>query len=296
MGAGQALERIEASVLRAASVRNFAALVAELRLLVERDDADEVLRRIAALTPPSVVSTLRAALIEAWRAGGTYALAAVEELPGPNPVVTMAGGRAAALGAIPAAVADLDTMLAAAVRQARQLAVAGAPADVVLAPLGAAVNRVRMTVTTSVHGVGNLAVTEVADLARLPTVWVAETDACVDCLAYSGRVADPGDGFPEGLTFARVPRTASSGAELIAPPKHPNCRCEVEPLGDEGYAEALRREAERSVLRGFSLESESMATRVEAASLLLQRGTDLPASVIRYAERAVGAGRFPSRT
>ena len=74
-----------------------------------------------------------------------------------------------------------------------------------------------------------------------------------------------------------------------------NCRCEVEPLRSQDYADALRREADRSVLRGFSLESESMKTRVEAAEDLLERDPDAPKSVIEFARDAVDEGRFPTR-
>lgn len=74
-----------------------------------------------------------------------------------------------------------------------------------------------------------------------------------------------------------------------------NCRCEVEPLRSQEYADALRREADRSVLRGFSLESESMKTRIEAAEDLLDRDPDAPRSVIEFARDAVDEGRFPTR-
>jgi hypothetical protein len=61
------------------------------------------------------------------------------------------------------------------------------------------------------------------------------------------------------------------------------------------YAEALRREADRSVLRGFSLESESMKTRIDAADRLVSRGVDAPKSVIAYARRSIKVGVFPTR-
>ncbi|MEI5603996.1 hypothetical protein, partial [Streptomyces brasiliscabiei] len=76
---------------------------------------------------------------------------------------------------------------------------------------------------------------------------------------------------------------------------HPRCRCELEPLVSREYADALRREADRSVLRGFSLESEPMRVRVEAAERLLARGVDAPKSVIAYARRAVKRGEFDTR-
>jgi hypothetical protein len=48
-------------------------------------------------------------------------------------------------------------------------------------------------------------------------------------------------------------------------------------------------------LRGFSLESESMKTRVDAADRLVKRGVEAPKSVVAFARRAVKAGEFPTR-
>ncbi len=49
------------------------------------------------------------------------------------------------------------------------------------------------------------------------------------------------------------------------------------------------------MLRGFSLESESMGVRIDAASRLLEQGVDAPKSVLAYAARYVKAGKFPDR-
>ena len=127
----------------------------------------------------------------------------------------------------------------------------------------------------------------------MPTVWVAETNACVRCLKYSGRVAPVGGTFPGGLTYGR-PRAATNGP-LKHPPLHPHCRCTVEPLRSREYAASLRREADRSVARGFSLESESMGTRIDAAERLLKTDPNLPKTVVQYAERAVRRGEFTTR-
>lgn len=124
-------------------------------------------------------------------------------------------------------------------------------------------------------------------------MWVAETNACVECLAYSGRVSKPGKPFPGGLTYG----AKSYHPEPVdVPPRHPRCRCTIEPLRDKSYAAALRREADRSVLRGFSLESESMKTRIDAADRLVSRGVDAPKSVIAYARRSIKVGVFPTRS
>jgi hypothetical protein len=66
--------------------------------------------------------------------------------------------------------------------------------------------------------------------------------------------------------------------------------------GGNDLPEALKREARRSVLKGWSLESESQASRLDAAERLLQRGARLPGTVEREARQAVRARRFRSRS
>lgn len=134
--------------------------------------------------------------------------------------------------------------------------------------------------------------TDVARIARKPMVWVAERDACVRCLAHAGHVVQVGEKFPAGLSFG--PYTYDDAVKT--PPLHPHCRCHLEVLNDPTYAEALQREARRSVLRGYSLESESMTVRVKAAKKLLDNGVDAPKTVQAYAGAAVKRGRFNTRT
>lgn len=125
----------------------------------------------------------------------------------------------------------------------------------------------------------------------LVSVWRAERDACVHCLAYQGHI-DDGEGYPAGLTFGTKPL---SNERVTRPPLHPNCRCTqslvhkdvVKPL-----AKAFKREAKRSVLRGWSRPSESEAVRLAAAKRLVSRGNTLPKSVNAYAEAAIRAGEF----
>ena len=74
-----------------------------------------------------------------------------------------------------------------------------------------------------------------------------------------------------------------------------NCRCTVEPLNDQAFADALRRESDRSVLRGFSLASEPMSVRIAAAERLLAKGVVAPKSVKKYAADAVKRGEFTTR-
>lgn len=190
------------------------------------------------------------------------------------------------------AIGELDTRAAALGGTIRTQSALGADDDTLLAPLLVLATAASRLATLAVNDAGNEGSAAVADAANVPLVWIAETDACVDCLAYSGQVCDPGDDFPGGLTYADMSRFDEA---LPGPPLHPNCRCTVEPLGDQSFADALRREADRSVLRGFSLPGESMTTRIDAARRLLARGVDAPKSVIAYAEKSVAAGQFPTR-
>lgn len=122
-------------------------------------------------------------------------------------------------------------------------------------------------------------------------VWVAERDACLHCLAYAGVTAAPGALFPEGLTFADRPMAAHE--PLLGPPRHPHCRCSLQPLHptDAAVSDGLKREARRSVLRGWS-DHDSLPERLRAADRLLARGADLPKTVEARARRAVRDGRF----
>lgn len=190
-------------------------------------------------------------------------------------------------------IAGLDKEGAAALAKSQKLAALGTDPLAAASPLIAHANKLRQTATSTVVGSGNAGVVDVGTAANMPMVWVAETDACVHCLAYSGQVVTAGDSFPSGLTYGRKP--LAPYGQLVAPPLHPYCRCHVEVLLDAGYAEALRREADRSVLRGFSLESESMSTRVDAANRLLEKGVDAPKSVIAYSTKSVKAGKFATR-
>lgn len=122
-------------------------------------------------------------------------------------------------------------------------------------------------------------------------VWVAERDACLVCLAYAGQTTAPGTPFPAGLTFGDKPQ--ADHEPLTSPPKHPHCRCVLQPLhpSDAAVAEGLKREARRSVLRGWA-DEDSEKLKLRAAARLLAQGADLPKSVERRARDAVRDGRF----
>ncbi|MCX5338361.1 hypothetical protein [Streptomyces sp. NBC_00140] len=132
-------------------------------------------------------------------------------------------------------------------------------------------------------------------------LWVSERDACVSCTAYAGLVVDVEDDFPGGLSWD--PQQRGRTEPLAAPPLHPHCRCRTVAWKDSWAGEgvpslpdALRREARRSIARGWSLPTESGAARIRAARELLRTGASLPKSVEEFARLSVLAGRFQERT
>lgn len=284
MTAELALARLEQQVLGVARVSGFLAAIDELRRMLAREDPrlrDAVLK----LAAPAIARDLTAAVAAGYNLGVRDAEAVIGEgrapgVPKSAPPAFMTAARAT------------ERTIATDIATARKLARAGADPAAVLSSVLHAGNTLSRDVATLVNAGGNAGSTAVADAAGRPTVWIAETNACVECLAYSGQVAEPGDAFPGGLTYGA--KSYNPGG-VVHPPRHPNCRCTVEPLLAPEYADALRREADRSVLRGFSLESESMKVRVDAAARLLDNGVKAPKSVVQFARRAVAAGEFPTR-
>lgn len=136
------------------------------------------------------------------------------------------------------------------------------------------INVVGQTARFVTNKAANEGLKYVADLdPDLISVWHPERDACVRCLNRAGQID------PKRL-----------------PPEHPNCRCVMWVLERETgkvIAASLVREAQRSILRGFSLPSESNRVRIDAARKLLNQGTNLPKSVKDYARTAVKRGQFP---
>lgn len=180
----------------------------------------------------------------------------------------------------------------------------------ILGQVGQAVTLAERDVRWSINAAYNQGVRSGTDAAGVRRMWVAEVDACLHCLAYSGEIAEPGQPYRAGLTYyvgpegSLKPLRQPAGLLLWGPPLHPNCRCDQEPyLGSEGYpvmpwerdetsvAAALKREARRSVLRGES-GSDSTPALVRAADALLAIGSGLPKSVEARARAAVRAGRF----
>lgn len=137
----------------------------------------------------------------------------------------------------------------------------------------------------------------VAQTAEIGLLWVAERDACLHCLAYSGLTVPSGGFFPQRLTFDDKPLDLPA---VQYPPRHPNCRCRVRPWSGGPNSPALseplalQREARRSVVRGWSAY-DSQRARLAAADRLLQAGAGLPKSVEERGRRAVERGSFGKR-
>lgn len=168
--------------------------------------------------------------------------------------------------------------------------------------------RAEAGVITAVHGQINAGTASVvesppAGLAVPGTaraVWLAERDACVHCLALSGHVRK-GPAFPWGLTFPPA-KPLKKWKELAGPPLHPHCRCQLVlwngvDTGGAGlnFPDSLRREAKRSVIKGWALPTESQTLRQRAASALLAAGAGLPPSVEARARAAVRSKKFRTR-
>jgi len=109
----------------------------------------------------------------------------------------------------------------------------------------------------------------------LSLVWVAERNACLNCLAYSGRVIAPGQLFPAGLTYGDHP--LKPYGPLAGPPLHPNCRCQLDAtsLAPGELDIGLAREAARSVARGLT-DHASTPARFRAVDRLVSRTPGIP--------------------
>lgn len=285
-----ALGRVERDVLSRGGVADWLVLADRLRAALD-DAPDDVRLIVLAMVAPQVERAALEAVVAAYRLGTTDALRILGDAADGSVAAALQLGSPTREAASP--VAGLDAEGALVVAQAQRLARADVDAGLIAAPVLGFARRLRGSVSDAVQRAGADAILTASRTARLPTVWVAETNACVHCLGLSGTVAQPGRDFDGSATYGRRP--LGNGAPIAAPPRHPFCRCTLEPLVAPEYAAALRREADRSVLRGFSLESESMAVRIDAAERLIERGVDAPKTVIAFSRRAVRAGAFPTR-
>lgn len=284
------LERLERRILGRPDVSAWLDGILTLRAMLATD-APGIEAAVRSLAAPALEGTLTVANLDALSTGITSAI----DTLGLDPDVDVAkveGKVKVPPTLLGNPVPGFDAVLALALTQAIELARIGTPPDAFLAPLFGAATKTRMAIADVVTTAGNRGVTDVARAARRPMVWVAERNACVRCLAHQGESVTPGEKFRAGLTYG--PYTYDDAVK--APPLHPHCRCHLEILNAPEYAAALKREADRSVLRGFSLESESMRTRVYAADKLIADGVDAPKSVQAYARSAVKRGKFTTRT
>lgn len=124
-------------------------------------------------------------------------------------------------------------------------------------------------------------------------IWQPERDACVRCLKYAGKFRDAQETFQGGLSFDPHAPTPARDDRIEGPPLHPHCRCELEIIPRHAAAansDALKREAERSVLKGWALPSEGDAVRKRAAEELLVGGVIAPKTVIAETRRRLRTG------
>lgn len=225
------------------------------------------------------------------------------------------------LESVDAAVASVEEKLRVAQKLTASLS-AGTLDDVSAAvtPAQQAVSDLQRDLTSLVHASLNdgLAAAILETDGRL--LWVSERDACATCLALSGQIADNNGAFDWTLTFGAkaYPVKAYDDAgqfveiDLRRPPRHPRCRCRCtwwygdRDPGPHDFPTALRREAERSILNGYALESESTAIRLHAAENLLARiggtsdsrapsGWAVPTTVQQRARTRLSKGTFTTR-
>ncbi len=125
-------------------------------------------------------------------------------------------------------------------------------------------------------------------------MWVPERDACVTCLRLAGEIVRPGGAFDQSLTYGKKAYPygdSEQDADLTRPPRHPHCRCELHVVhiaSSGAQRQALKREAQRSIVKGWARESEADSVRVDAAKRLLATNLKLPKSVLAEARRRLG--------
>jgi len=156
--------------------------------------------------------------------------------------------------------------------------------------VGRTAQRFTARVTNRATAIHTIALAE-RDNAEL--VWVAERDACLHCLSYSGQTAKPGGTFSPLAGFDPHPLPWSAHG-VDGPPLHDHCRCRLWPATAMNAAAAAR-EAERSVARGWSAYA-SVPERLRATARLLSAPSSrLPKSVVERAERDLRRGAFSTR-
>lgn len=143
----------------------------------------------------------------------------------------------------------------------------------------------------AVNAASNSAVAKIAKERGEKYCWLSERSSCVHCQAMNGEYSDDKGLFKPDLTFGKKPLDVYGG-NLFHPPRHPHCRCHIEIGISPDYAQALKREAVRSILKGVKMDSESEKVRLDAARRLLEKDPVAPASVKKYAARSIKRGEF----
>lgn len=260
------------------------------------------IRRLLGPLGTRTEEALSAALLEAVRLGARQHAAFLDEATGRDrrPIDVRPSRRLRArAAAVTAAVAERRDRALAALRPGRVRRWSDAQTGIAVAR--SATSAVRTEITTVVNQAVNEATQAAIDYVGEKKLWIAERDACVNCAAYTGLTVVADAKFPAGLSWD--PNQRGRVPALDGPPLHPNCRCRVVAWNDSWAQEgvismpdAVRREARRSVARGWSLPTESGAARIRAARELLRTGAGLPKTVEEFARLAVAAGRFRDRT
>jgi hypothetical protein len=196
-------------------------------------------------------------------------------------------------------VPNVDAQLRKALREAETLARQGIRNRTEAAQVVAKVSKGKARVEAAARSIANEGINagtiDVAKKMQLRVMWIAERNACLDCLAHAGYVAEPGDPFPP-VSFDP---NAKKVAAVALCPLHPNCRCQLRttdlpagpPPSDRSSlspAARLAAEARRSVVYQWT-EYESGPAMQRAAEALLSAGAGLPASVEQRARRMLRA-------
>jgi hypothetical protein len=261
------------------------------------------IRRILGPLGARTEKALSDALLEAVRLGARQHAAFLDEATGRNRravSVRPSRGLRSRVGAVADAVAERRDRALDMLRPNRVRRLSDAQTGIGVAR--SATSAVRTHITTVVGEAVNEAAQAAIDHTGAKKLWVAERDACVNCAAYAGLTVAADAPFPAGLSWD--PNQRGRRKEPVeSPPLHPNCRCRIVAWQDDWAQEgvismpdAVRREARRSIARGWSLPTESGAARIRAARELLRAGAGLPRSVEEFARLAVAAGRFQDRT
>lgn len=260
-----------------------------------QDERDAVLDRLNVLSMLAAIPSAEAALytgtLRAWSYGVQSAadMVAVAGEPFGTPLTQ---GVPAELMDVIASMRDVVTQQVMRAESMLRNAKTLDEAQAALAVAKHGIDRAERVANYATNTASNTALTETSHaVENVVSIWRAERTACVHCAAYAGQI-DDGEGYPGGLTFGRTPL---SDERVTQPPLHPNCRCTqiiVHIESAEDLAMAMRREAQRSILRGWSMASEPESVRLDAAQRLLNESPAMPKSVQAYARKAIKQGRF----